>query len=77
VSSMGILNNLPAAMQPYFWPVLGIIVMFMGFAALLSFQNPGLRAAVKEHFVWIIVSAILIFGGGALLTNFLRAAGAG
>jgi hypothetical protein len=74
---MGILNNLPAAMQPYFWPVLGIIVMFMGFAALLSFQNPGLRAAVKEHFVWIIVSAILIFGGGALLTNFLRAAGAG
>jgi hypothetical protein len=73
---MGILSNIPAAAQPYFWPVLGVIVVFMGFAALVSFQNPGLRAAVKEHFVWIIVSAVLIFGGGALIANFLRSAGA-
>jgi hypothetical protein len=73
---MGILQNIPAALQPYFWPVLGVVVMFMGFAALLSFQNPGLRAAVKEHFVWIIVSAVLVFGGGALIANFLRSAGA-
>jgi hypothetical protein len=71
-----ILNNLPAALQPYFWPVLGVVVTFMGFAALLSFQNPGLRAAVKEHFVWIIVSAVLVFGGIGLITSFLRAAGA-
>jgi hypothetical protein len=73
---MGILNNIPAAAQPYFWPVLGVIVVFMGFAALFSFQNPGLRSAVKEHFVWIIISAVLIFGGGALIANFLRSAGA-
>jgi hypothetical protein len=26
--------------------------------------------------VWIIVSAVLIFGGGALIANFLRGAGA-
>lgn len=74
---MGILENIPTALQPYFWPLLGVIVVFMGFAALFSFQNPGLRSAVKEHFVWIIVSAVLIFGGGALITQFLRNAGAG
>jgi hypothetical protein len=73
---MGILSAIPAAAQPYFWPVLGVIVVFMGFAALVSFNNPGLRAAVKEHLVWIIVSAVLIFGGGALIANFLRGAGA-
>ncbi len=73
---MDILNAIPAAAQPYFWPVLGVIVVFMGFAALVSFNNPSLRAAVKEHLLWIIVSAVLIFGGGALITNFLRSAGA-
>jgi hypothetical protein len=73
---MTILNAIPSAAQPYFWPVLGVIVVFMGFAALVSFNNPGLRAAVKEHLLWIIVSAVLIFGGGALITNFLRSAGA-
>jgi hypothetical protein len=73
---MNILNGIPAAAQPYFWPVLGIIVIFMGFAALVSFNNPGLRSAVKEHLLWIIVSAVLIFGGGALVTSFLRGAGA-
>ena len=73
---MDILNAIPAAAQPYFWPVLGVIIVFMGFAALVSFNNPGLRAAVKEHLLWIIVSAVLIFGGGALITNFLRSAGA-
>jgi hypothetical protein len=73
---MNILNAIPNAAQPYFWPVLGVIVVFMGFAALVSFNNPGLRAAVKEHLLWIIVSAVLIFGGGALITNFLRSAGA-
>ena len=73
---MDILNAIPADAQPYFWPVLGVIVVFMGFAALVSFNNPGLRAAVKEHLLWIIVSAVLIFGGGALITNFLRSAGA-
>ncbi len=73
---MDILNAIPAAAQPYFWPVLGVIVIFMGFTALVSFNNPGLRSAVKEHLLWIIVSAVLIFGGGALIANFLRSAGA-
>ncbi len=73
---MNILNAIPAAAQPYFWPILGVIVIFMGFTALVSFNNPGLRSAVKEHFLWIIVAAVLIFGGGALVTNFLRSAGA-
>ena len=73
---MGILNAIPAAAQPYFWPVLGVVVIFMGFTALVSFNNPGLRSSVKEHLLWIIVSAVLIFGGGALIANFLRSAGA-
>jgi hypothetical protein len=73
---MGILSAIPAAAQPYFWPVLGVVVVVMGFAALVSFNNPALRAAVKEHLIWIVVSAVLIFGGGALIANFLRTAGA-
>ena len=73
---MAFLSAIPAAAQPYFWPILGVVVIFMGFAALVSFNNPGLRSAVKEHLLWIIVGAVLVFGGGALITSFLRSAGA-
>ena len=74
---MGILNGIPAAAQPYFWPVLGVVAILMGFCALVSFNNPGLRAAVKDHILWIIVAAVLVFGGGAAIASFLRGAGAG
>lgn len=73
---MGILNAIPAAAQPYFWPVLGVVVIFMGFVALVSFNNPGLRSAVKEHILWIIIAAVLIFGGGTMIASFLKGAGA-
>jgi hypothetical protein len=62
-----ILNRIPTAAQPYFWPILGVVIILMGFAALVSFNNPGLRSAVKDHLLWIIVSAVLVFGGLALI----------
>jgi Na+-driven multidrug efflux pump len=71
-----ILTGIPAAAQPYFWPILGIVIVLMGFVALVSFNNPGARAAVKEHLLWIVVAAVLIFGGTAMVTSFLRGAGA-
>ena len=73
---MNILNGIPAAAQPFFWPVLGVVVIVMAFAALISFGNPGLRAAIKEHAMWIVVSALLMFGGVGLITSFLQSAGA-
>lgn len=73
---MNVLTGIPAAAQPWFWPILGVIVIVMGFAALVSFNNPGLRSAVKDHLMWIVISAVLIFGGGLAITNFLRSAGA-
>lgn len=73
---MNILNAIPTAAQPYFWPVLGIVAILMGFTALVSFNNPGLRAAVKDHILWIIIGAVLVFGGGTMIASFLRSAGA-
>lgn len=74
---MEILNGIPVAARPFFLPLLGVVVTLMGFMALVSFNNPALRSAVKEHLVWIIVAAVLIFGGIALVAGFLRGAGAG
>lgn len=73
---MDILNGIPAAAQPFFWPILGVVCIVMALAALVSFNNPGLRTAIKEHVLWIIVAGVLMFGGAGLLTNFLRSAGA-
>lgn len=72
---MNILNGIPAAAQPFFWPLLGIVLALMGFASVASLGNPGLRAAVKEHFVWIIIGSILIFGGVGMVGKFLADAG--
>ena len=49
---MAFLSAIPAAAQPYFWPILGVVVIFMGFAALVSFNNPALgcqRTPVVDH----------------------------
>jgi cytochrome c biogenesis protein CcdA len=73
---MDILNRFPAAAQPYFLPVLGVVVVVMGFVALASFNNPAARAAVKEHGLWIVVGAVLVFGGVGIVTNFLAGIGA-
>jgi hypothetical protein len=50
-------------------------VVVMGLALIVSFNNPGLRAAVKEHVVWLIVGIAMAVGGSAIILNFVRTAG--
>ena len=64
------LNALPAGIRPLAAPAAGVVITFMGIMAIFSMGNQGLRAAIKEHFVWIIFGAILVFSGVALVTNF-------
>lgn len=69
------LNNLPTAIRPLALPAGGAVITIMGLMAIFSLGNQGLRAAIKEHFVWLLFGAILVFGGVALVTNFFGMAG--
>lgn len=72
---MEMLNRVPLAAQPYFWPVLGAVITVMGFASIVSYNNPTLKAAIKEHVPWLIGGGILVFGGVAILTGFFGGLG--
>jgi hypothetical protein len=72
---LAFLNNIPPGLQPYIPPLVAVIVVVMGLALIVSFNNPGLRAAVKEHVVWLIVGIAMAVGGSAIILNFVRTAG--
>lgn len=69
------LQAIPAGVRPLAGPAAGAVITIMGVMAIFSLGNQGLRAAIKEHFVWIIFGAILVFSGVALVTNFFGMVG--
>lgn len=68
---MEALTAIPTELRPFFLPVVSIIIMLMGFAAAISFGNPGLRASVVSHIPWLIGGGILVVSGVAILTRFM------
>jgi hypothetical protein len=60
--------NLKEAAMPLFL----LIVVVMGLALGIAFNNPQLKAAVKEHAVLLVMAAVLVFGGGTLLAFVLK-----
>ena len=64
------LNALPTAIRPIALPAVGAVLTMMGVGAVFSIGNQGLRAAIKEHFVWLLFGVVLVFSGVALASSF-------
>ena len=69
---MEILTQITANLKEAAWPLFLLIVVVMGMALGIAFNNPQLKAAVKEHAVLMVMAAVLVFGGGTLLAFVLK-----
>ncbi|HEX2326533.1 MAG TPA: hypothetical protein VHQ00_14140 [Chloroflexota bacterium] len=69
------LQTIPNVIRPAFIPFAAVIIIVMGFLLAGAYNNPGLKATIKEHIGTLILAGFLVFAGSAALLWFFAGTG--
>jgi hypothetical protein len=69
------LQNVQRVLGPAYLPFAGVILIVMAIALAGAYNNPGLKAAIKEHIGTLILAGFMALAGAGALAWFFQATG--